>query len=84
MKLLKTAFHLQCKIEKGSNINHIVMKFNPYETAAIPYLKVSLFFIFAKYVILEVSAHIKIIKMQLEILYNNLIFILISRRCFQK
>ena len=43
MKFLRTAFHLQCKIEKGSNIKHIVMKFNPYETAAIPYLKVSCF-----------------------------------------
>ena len=39
--LLESTFRLQCKIEKESNIDHIVMKWNPYGTAAIPYLKVT-------------------------------------------
>ena len=38
--LLESVYRLQCKIEKGSNIDHIVMKWNPYATASIPYLKV--------------------------------------------
>ena len=39
-QLLESSFRLQCKIEKDANIDHIVMKFNPYGTAALPYLKV--------------------------------------------
>ena len=41
-RLLESTFRLQCKIEKDSNIEHIVMKSNPYATATIPYLKVNL------------------------------------------
>jgi len=37
--LLESTYRLQCKKESGSNINHIVMKWNPWATAAIPYLK---------------------------------------------
>ena len=40
--LLESTFRLQCKIEKDSDIDHIVMKWNPYGTATIPYLKVTL------------------------------------------
>ena len=39
-QILESTFRLQCKIESGSGIDHIVMKWNPYATATIPYLKV--------------------------------------------
>ena len=39
-QILESTFRLQCKIEKGSKIDHIVMKWNPFGTSAIPYLKV--------------------------------------------
>ena len=41
-RLLESTFRLQCKIEKDADIDHIVMKWNPYGTASIPYLKVNL------------------------------------------
>ena len=40
VQILESTFRLQCKVEKSSNIDHIVMKWNPYGTSAIPYLKV--------------------------------------------
>ena len=41
LETLEHVFRITCKVEKRSNVNHVVMKFNPYGTAAIPYLKVS-------------------------------------------
>ena len=61
-RLLESTFRLQCKIEKDADIDHIVMKWNPYGTSFnfIPKgkfdhgigLHVSIIEIFCKYRIL--------------------------------
>ena len=40
-KILKATFRLMCKVERNqSSVDHILIKFNPYGTSCIPYLKV--------------------------------------------